>query len=237
MIVKKTLDYLKGKYHFCSHHCRAIYYNHMRRTLFPRPCLRSGCPNFVTAQNRTKKYCSQLCANQVRVSRYNPSIITESIRAFVLKEGRIPVKRELNALYRVSRHYFGSWNKAVLAAGYGPNPVMFAKKQVAQDGHRCDSLAEKIVDDWLSRHNIEHKVHIPYPWYNGMKCDFWVHGTWVEVFGLSGQNKAYDALKKKKLQLIRRYGLKSVRLDLDDVYRDGLEHKLLKLVARQRRPS
>ncbi len=236
-IVKSKTDFVRGKFHFCSHHCRAIYYNHKRRTLFPRHCLRSGCPNFVTALDRNKKYCSQLCANRDRISRYDASTILTGIREFVLKQGRIPIKSELTTLYRVARNYFGTWNNAVSAAGYMPNPVMFANKHIARDGHQCDSLAEKIVDDWLSARKIHHNIHVPYPWHNGMKCDFWVDGTWIEVFGLSGHNDKYDALKKKKLILVRQYKLKLISLSLKDVYRDGLEQKLIKLSERRHRPS
>lgn len=229
-IVKRNLDFLKGTLHFCSHRCRAIYYNHKKRTLFPRPCLRSGCSNLVTAQDRSKKYCSQQCANRDRLSRYNPEVVIENIRLFALRMGRIPTKIELSALYRVSRQYFGTWNKAIMAAGYFPNPVMFANKHTAKDGHQCDSLAEKIVDDWLFAHKVKHKIHILYPWNNGMKCDFWVNGIWVEVFGLSGQNAVYDNLKEKKFSLIRKYRLKLISISLNDVYRGGLERKLIKLI-------
>jgi hypothetical protein len=39
---------------------------------------------------------------------------------------------------------------------------MFAKKYLAKDEHRYDSLAEKIIDDWLFKRNIEHTRAIHY---------------------------------------------------------------------------
>jgi hypothetical protein len=79
-------------------------------------------------------------------------------------------------------------------------------------------MAEKIVDDWLYARKIEHTVHVPYPWKNGMKCDFLVGDTWVEIFGLEGNLKRYDELKKEKLKLIKKYNLKIFRLSLKEVY-------------------
>ena len=43
------------------------------------------------------------------------------------KNGRIPFKIKMSDLYKVSRKYFGTWNKAIEVAGFTPNPVMFAK--------------------------------------------------------------------------------------------------------------
>ena len=50
-------------------------------------------------------------------------------------------------IYKTARYLFGSWNNAVKASGLKPNPVMFSEKQIANDDHVCDSLAEKIIDD------------------------------------------------------------------------------------------
>ena len=49
-------------------------------------------------------------------------------------------------VYGKARYVFGTWNNAISAAGYKPNPVMFARHHIASDGHRCDSLAEKIIE-------------------------------------------------------------------------------------------
>ncbi len=38
---------------------------------------------------------------------------------------------------------------------------MFAHYQIAEDGHKCDSMAEKIIDDYLLQNNIKHERNIP----------------------------------------------------------------------------
>lgn len=234
---KTGSDLRKGLLHFCSHRCRAIHYNHTRRKLFPRPCRRTGCLNNVTSFDRKTAYCSQLCANLDRSSQYTDQRILEDIRLFVLQHSRIPTKRDATYLYRATRTHFGTWNKAIEAAGYEPNPVMFAKHCMANDGHRCDSLAEKIVDDWLYTRKIRHRVHVRYPWGNGMKCDFLVGKIWIEIFGLAGEHAQYDNLKKQKLRLIKKYRLRLIKLSLEDVYNGGMESRLASLGGRQHRPS
>ncbi len=74
-------------------------------------------------------------------------------------------------IYNAVRRIFGSWNKAITIAGFKPNPVKFANKFVAEDGHRCDSMAEKIIDDWLFIRNIKHETKISYN-HHQMTADF-----------------------------------------------------------------
>jgi hypothetical protein len=109
-------------------------------------------------------YCSPECLKKYqKLSSYTAESVIKSIREFYLQNGRIPLKYEMGALYAPARQHFGTWNNAIQAAGYDPNPVMFAKHYLAKDGHKCDSMAEKIVDYWLYARDIEHKIHVPYP--------------------------------------------------------------------------
>lgn len=229
--IKKTkTDYSKAQLHFCSHHCRATFYNRNRRTLFPRPCRRVRCNQLVTTLDRNKMYCSQLCANLNRHSQYTPESIKSCIQKFVSDYNRIPIKSEINYLYRMARVYYGTWNQAIVSAGFEPNPVKFSMHHIAKDGHKCDSLAERIVDDWLYNRNIKHEIHVYYPWNNRMKCDFKVDTFWIEIFGLATQDQKYDLLKKKKLRFVRQYGLRLINLTLKDVYRGNLDNKLSCLI-------
>ena len=150
------------------------------------------------------------------------------IKEFVHKNHRIPFKRELYKHYRAARRGFGTWNKAIKSAGYNPNPIRFATKYVANDGHRCDSLSEKIIDDWLYSQNITHRVKVPYPWDNGMTADFKIGDYWIELFGLSGQLSSYDLLKEKKITLIESYKLKFIYLKPQDVYSTTILYSKLK---------
>ena len=74
--------------------------------------------------------------------------ILAKIKEFYKKEKRIPFKKEFSH-YGAAQERFGSWNKAVESAGFKPNPVIFARKHKANDGHICDSFAEKIIEDWF----------------------------------------------------------------------------------------
>jgi len=118
-------------------------------------------------------------------------------RQFYKDHSRIPLKREC-IHYHAVRIRFKGWNNAILVAGFDPNPVMFAKKYLANDGHKCDSLSERIIDDWLSRRNINHQRSVPYPNNEQFTADFVVDKYWIEFFGLSGELKRYDYLKRKK---------------------------------------
>ncbi|MEX2054773.1 MAG: hypothetical protein WD972_01200, partial [Candidatus Andersenbacteria bacterium] len=105
-------------------------------------------------------------------TKYTKQNLLKRIRDFYKEQGRIPLKREFNNFRLFSQH-FGSWNKAIMAAGFEPNPEFFAKKEVARDGHVCDSFAEKIIDDWLSGHHITHQRNVRYPG-TKMTADFFV---------------------------------------------------------------
>lgn len=225
---------------FCSHHCAAGYTNTHRinpmsirrnaRVQQQPKCRNPLCNNKLPLERFT--FCSIKC--RVECAQANDRVfVVEKIRNFVSKSGRIPVKYELPGLYSKARMGFGTWNKAIEAAGYDPNPVMFAKHYLAKDGHNCDSMAEKIVDDWLYTHRVDHRIHVPYPWHNGMKCDFLVGDTWIEIFGLEGNVARYDKLKKEKLELVRKYNLKILQLSLKEVYSPRkLESKLMTLIIR-----
>jgi len=68
--------------------------------------------------------------------------IINEIRSFYKQNGRIPLKSEYHH-HSAGRRKFGTWNNAIKASGFLPNPVLFAHKHIAKDGHKCDSLAEK----------------------------------------------------------------------------------------------
>jgi hypothetical protein len=204
---------------FCSIQCSAKHYGSKVHNEHAHVCKLAGCNNLVSNIDNRKKYCSPQCLKKYqKLSSYTKRSVITAIREFYLQNGRIPLKYELGAIYAPARRFFGTWNSAIEAAGYDPNPVMFAKHYQAKDGHKCDSMAEKIVDDWLYARKIGHLVHVPYPWHNGMKCDFLVGDTWVEIFGLEGNLKRYDELKKEKLELIKTYNLKTIRLSLKEAY-------------------
>jgi len=120
-------------------------------------------------------------------------------------------------IYRTTRKLFGSWNKAIEAAGYKPNPVKFAEKHTANDAHICDSFAEKIIDDWLHERGIKHERNIKYPGNPKLTVDFVTEFHWIEFFGLAGEIQEYDKLLKKKRRICQKYNLKLIELYPKDI--------------------
>ena len=124
----------------------------------------------------------------------------------------------MHAAYGKARDAFGTWNKAVEAAGFDPNPVMFAKRCVARDGHQCDSLAEKIIDEWFYSKGIPHKRSVPYPEEYKLTCDFVVNKTFIEFFGLEGEVKDYDRLVRLKRRLSNKHALGLIEIKPGHVF-------------------
>jgi hypothetical protein len=139
------------------------------------------------------------------------------ISEFYLQNGRIPLKREFNS-YELFKKEFGSWNGAIIAAGFDPNPVLFAKKFISRDHHSCDSFTEKIIDDWLLEKGIEHQRH----WHYGdtkMTADFFIQpNIIVEFFGLAGVQTHYDVILQRKRSFCLEYDLRLIELYPKDVF-------------------
>ncbi len=201
-----------SKHNYCSHSCAVTVNN----KLHPRnPGTIKICAYCKRNFKSREKYCSVKCKNLGSV--VPKSILLEKIKKFVKEKERIPYKWELRN-YSAARGRFGTWNNAIKAAGFTPNPVMFAKKYIAKDGDRCDSLAEKIIDDYLSKRNIKHIRNFPYPGNMGFTVDFKVGDNWIEFFGLSGQLKRYDQLKRRKLKLAKELNLRLIKIFPKDIF-------------------
>ena len=216
---KETKNSRTGRY-FCNTSCAAIFNNHLRlRTKEPmKTCTAEKCNNLVKDEHRI--YCSRKCGASAR-KRTLKSLkmeVLSKIRKFYNFNKRIPVKKEIYNAYRKARNAFGTWNKAIKAAGYEPNPVMFAKRYVARDGHQCDSLAEKIIDEWFYSKDISHERRVSYPEFKRMTCDFVVNNFFIEFFGLEGQHRKYTKLVHKKRRLSKKYGIKLIEIKPDHLF-------------------
>ncbi len=201
---------------FCSRSCSATLHNIERGLRNRKKCQNPKCSLEKTTRN---KYCSKNCQqalNKLPKKVYAKRVI-KHIKRFVNKNNRIPFKQEVYYLYRPARIAFGTWNQAIKASGFKPNKVKFTKKFIANDGHKCDSLAEKIIDDWLFSRKIKHKVNYPYPG-NRFTVDFKVKNYWIEFFGLSGQLVKYDQLKQEKLNLIKNKNLSLISIYPKDLF-------------------
>lgn len=200
-------------HNYCSSRCAAIVNNYKRGRTNKR-CANPNCTKVIIGD---RKYCSAGCIPKT-ASKYSEDSVLKEIELFVVKNKRIPLKQELMRLNSPARKFFGTWNKAIVAAGFKPNPVMFARKHVAKDGHKCDSLSEKILDDWFYRKKIYHERNVCYPGNYGLKTDFKVGDYWVEFFGLNGQHKKYDRLKRLKIRLAKKYRIKLMSIYPEDLF-------------------
>ncbi|KKP47731.1 MAG: hypothetical protein UR39_C0003G0133 [Candidatus Woesebacteria bacterium GW2011_GWA1_33_30] len=215
-------QYRRFKNHYCSHRCLAIVVNSRRILKSKQKC--KLCNNFL---KYGKTYCSPKC-KQLGMTQSGEFLLSW-IRQFYKDHSRIPLKREC-IHYHAVRIRFKGWNNAILVAGFDPNPVMFAKKYLANDGHKCDSLSERIIDDWLSRRNINHQRSVPYPNNEQFTADFVVDKYWIEFFGLSGELKRYDYLKRKKLRLAKKLDLNLIKLYPKDLFPKGNLNNVLKIL-------
>ena len=219
--IKRPLREIKsGTRHFCSQSCATTVNNKRRAIIRATICPKKYCANIeckiVIPKRNT--YCSVKCRrslDKVSKEEYAQRSI-KAIKTFFRKNGRIPFKKELWRVYKPARIAFGTWNNAVLAAGFTPNPVMLAKKYTANDGHKCDSLAEKIIDDWFHARKIPHERQIPYG-KNRMTADFQVGDVLIEFLGLHGQHMDYDRLVKEKQKIWQEKNLDVVVLYPRDI--------------------
>lgn len=197
---------------YCSRSCAVTVSNrlHPRHTGEIKYC--RYCKKEFKSRER---YCSRRCKDLGQI------VTKEEIVGFIVnfykQNERIPYKCEYNHAH-AARFRFGTWSNAIKAAGFTPNPVMFARKYVANDGDRCDSLAEKIIDDYLYARKIEHVRNFPYPEHTKFTVDFKIGKFWIEFFGLSGQLKKYDQLMRQKLEIVKKYKLKLIRLYANDLF-------------------
>ena len=226
-----------GHKFFCSRECLSIGRNKQKEFICSSPsCSRRFIrkPSAVSRNNYCSNSCAATITNRTRVRTKKPKIIRPPrfihtketvvgrIKHFVEKNKRLPVKREMNGLYRVSRKFYGNWNKAIEAAGFEPNPILFAKRQIANDGHQCDSLAEKKIDDYLFEHGITHERNYPYP-EGDYTADFKIQDKYIEYFGLVG-HISYDKLVEIKKNIAANHEMDLIEIYPKNLYRrDGLE--------------
>lgn len=163
------------------------------------------------------------------LGKHTKGSLLNRIKIFYEKNGRIPLKREFGDP-KVYRMHFGTWNNAIIEAGFDPNPVLFSKKFFAKDGHLCDSFTEKIIDDWLCEKGIEHQRNFKYG-ATKMTADFLIEKNIVlEFFGLAGVQKTYDEIVARKKKFCREARLKLVEVYPGDIYPVNRLAELLQLV-------
>lgn len=212
-----------SSHNYCSRSCAVVVNNvkFPKRLAKVRLCGYCGEKMFTYG----RMYCSVRCRGKAQAM--TGEEIVGQIRTFYNEQGRIPLKREFNH-YHVARDRFGNWNNAVKVAGFKPNPVLFAERQVSEDGHICDSIAEMSIDDYLYEKGIPHDRCVPYP--GGIyTADFKVEDVLIEYFGLAGEHKRYDELKEIKQSIAKLYNLKLVEIYPKDLYPRNRLGEILKI--------
>jgi hypothetical protein len=164
-----------------------------------------------------------LRALAVAIGRVPPSDFGTQVDALLglsTKE-RVAVVKLLSdrpSLQAVKSH-FGSWLAALVDSGVladGTRRGFFGIECLARDGHRCLSLAEKTIDDFLTFEGIVHEKEVRYP-SGGYRADFEVNGTLIEYFGLQSQQD-YALKTQEKIEICRRAGVRLI-----EVYPEDLE--------------
>lgn len=220
----KRAPHNTSPHNYCSRSCAAIVNNirKIRNKMGINGLYRIKVRKVLTEkERRAKKLAGSRLGGKNRwlnyQSKYTKEFIIGEIRSFVTRNGRLPVKKEMQRLCSRARERFGTWNNAIEAAGFDPNPVLFAKHQIANDGHLCDSLAEKVIDDYLFEKGITHERNISYP--EGVyTADFKIGDKLIEYFGLAGEHKRYDELRLIKQKLIKKFSLKLIEVYPKDLY-------------------
>lgn len=166
------------------------------------------------------------------IPKYSKDRLIRLLKNFYAQYNRIPTKRDFTSIYGSFFRTFGTWNNAIIEAGFTPNPALFAKKYTANDGHKCDSLAEKIIDDWLTARKIPHERNIKY-FNTRFTADFKIDNTLIEFFGLHNQLKRYDYLMEKKLNMVKENKLNFIPLYPEDIFpKLKLDKRLNHLIMR-----
>jgi len=222
-------------HNYCSKSCAAIVNNKRYPKKHPKPefrvCVRCGKKFRKSTGN--KKYCSMRCRREAE--RYTPKELLGIVKDTAQRLGKIPARRELREIDSACRKLFGSWNNAIIAAGFKPNRshsqrMYKCANTKALDGHLCDSISELIIDNWFMENNISHERDVSYPTTNH-KADWAINvkgqAVFVEYFGLANDSPRYDRTIRKKKMLCRKHKLTLIEIYPQDTYpKEYLNDKL-----------
>jgi len=222
-------------HNYCSQSCGAIMNNKKYPKKHPKPkfkiCIKCGQKYRKSTNN--KKYCSVRCRR--KAEQRTPEEVIKIIREAAQKLKRTPSKRELRNINDSCRKNFGSWNNAVLAAGFIPNRShdnrMYKRANAkALDGHLCDSISELLIDNWLYKNGIPHERDVQYPkTYHKADWKIFVGDKeiFVEYFGLANDSPRYDRSIKEKEMLCKKHNISLIGIYPKDIYpQNYLENNL-----------
>lgn len=112
---------------------------------------------------------------------------------------------------------FGSYFQLLLKSGLlpeGTRRMRIGTWVKAKDGDLCFSLAERAIDDWLSKNGITHNKEVKYP-ESDMRCDWEVlingKRVFIEYFGLMNLS-AYKEKALRKKEIAEANGIKLIAI-------------------------
>lgn len=165
---------------------------------------------------------------------YLASIDPAHLGAATVLYGQIPPTSMRNELFPAG------WLEMLAVAGvleFAHHGGIGGVQCTAKDGHPCRSLGEKLIDDWLSDHQIAHDIEPSYPFdaelnpNARLRADFLVgDGVYIEYFGLMNRPE-YAQKAEVKRNLSARHGIKLIELFERDLTQVGLLSKLGWLVT------
>lgn len=112
----------------------------------------------------------------------------------------------------------GGWIQVLKTAGVVGDAWRTSRGTLctAADGHRCRSLAERMVDDWLAANRIAHEPEPTYPGSSRRADWLLADGTFVEYAGML-DDTAYAAKLDQKREIARVAGFPLVVLVPEDL--------------------
>lgn len=228
----------KVNFSYCSRSC-AVTVNNARfpkRQKVVKRCARPSCTADVTSSH---EYCSRRCFNIERTA-YGRNELILLLQKTFQRLGRSPAKRELGPLANNCVRIFSSWNNALFAAGLethrSHSQRMFKRMNaVASDGHKCDSISEAIIDNWLTKHKILHTRDVRYPTTHH-RADWGIgNKIFVEYFGLVKGSPRYDRSIQEKRSLCKKHGINLIEIYPKDLYPiENISLKFPKALTKQR---
>ena len=221
---------------YCSRSCAVQVNNRVnpKRTKEWHQCANKLC-NRQTAMYHT--FCSKKCLYLARTA-YTSDELMRKLKDTFQTLGRTPAKREMRSIADMCVRAFGSWNNALLAAGFTPhrshsNRMYKRTNTIALDGHRCDSVSEALIDNWLTKNGVAHFRDVPYP-STGHKADWGIgEHVFIEYFGLAKNSPRYDRTIRKKRKLCQEHRIKLVEIFASDLYPTEKLGSKLKPLLRQ----
>jgi hypothetical protein len=159
-----------------------------------------------------KGYCSKACSleHHTGVPRMSEQEMLSYLKGLHTSLGVLSSKMVPLSIKGQCRSLFGSWNKAMEAAGTLNNKGINNRNKKAypcQDGHLADSLGEAFLDNLLSSKGVSHVKNKRYPESKRMTCDFYLseYDVWVEYLGFYETDVSYRERYTLKQEILKKY--------------------------------